>query len=405
PIRTHHWDRVLCYARRVKTVLVHEPDSHGPWLEAVQLLNISFPNLRSLKWNTKEPLAALFPYIRMSLPPSLRLVTLHLQSSAASQLSVLSYLSTGLPYLANLKYLAFVNIRRPYRVSSSRAFDQQMAAKGTALPPAYAQLASFSSLKCLNVGKLDGCPPLSATDSPSFQSLARLTVWGSTTQLIKNFLQWCERTPVTLLEECRFYCNVPTTGGVVYDLIVALGSDDMLAILSPLSVSFDNGFIAAMSIAWPKIKTLRFRVSSIDTRRGSVALSALSAFALRYPRLEYLQLEFDATTVPHGRHPPSQAPRVRQTQLASLDVMNSAIEAPAIVAHYLSAIFPGLQCIETDRVDGLTDEEEEELRQAGRSTLHTWMKVGKLVPLLAAARSEEETFWMAQAQTPGEAAP
>ncbi|KAJ7721279.1 hypothetical protein B0H16DRAFT_1791606 [Mycena metata] len=270
------------------------------------------------------------------------------------------------------------------------------------------QVGKAGYLQLADLGKLDGCPPLSATDSPSFQSLARLTVWGSTTQLIKNFLQWCERTPVTLLGECRFYCNVPTT--VVYDLIVALGSDDMvrtnptavlrpllvfsnfsfLAILSPLNVYFDNGFIDAMSIAWPKIETLRFPVSSIDTRRR--VLLSLSIKRICPP--------LSPSQIPRAR-----APRVRQTQFASLDVMNSAIEAPAIVARYLSAIFPGLQSIEADPVDGLTDEEEEELRQAGRSTLHTWMKVGKLVPLLAAARSEEETFWMAQAQTPGEAAP
>ncbi|KAJ7030147.1 hypothetical protein C8F04DRAFT_1114825 [Mycena alexandri] len=445
PIRTLDWDRVLFYSRRVRTFKY----TSGLSLEDVELLAISlpvatlFPRLRTLKWGPTQP--ALFPYIRMFLSPTLKSIDLRLPPDS-SRLSVLSYVSSKLPSLTA------VNIHRPREESTPR-FTQQLTEEATTLvlalkhvqeitipavlPAAYERLASLSRLKHLTVGNLEGClPPNAATsDSPSFRSLARLTVVGSTIQLGKNLLRWCDQTP---LEHFCFYCTLPATGAEVSDLFTTLGNgflhrhrltsidiqlsfnDDLgtnatayemssivlrpllvftnlsyLDLLTPLNVSFDDDFVDAMSIAWPKIKVLRFRNFTADSRRGSITLSALRAFALRCPRLEELELEFDATTVPQGPHPVPHTPRVRQTRLVLLAVGDSPIEAPALVAHYLSAMFPGLQSIEANRAHGLTDDEEEEMRQAGRSTYHNWMEVKKFVPLLAAARSEEETSWTA----------
>ncbi|KAJ7743368.1 hypothetical protein B0H16DRAFT_1422944 [Mycena metata] len=456
PVRTPDWDRVLFYARRVQTMSVYTQLPAGAWLEAVELLAISlpvttlFPRLRTLKWATEEP--ALFPYIRMFLSPTLKSIDLHFPSDS-SRLSVLSYLSSKVPSLA------IVNIHRPPQHSPE--FDQQLAEEATifllavrniqeftvpaVLPAAYERLASLSSLKRLTIENLDGCPPpdVITSDLPSFRSLTHLHVEGSTIQLVKNLLQWCERTP---LESFYSRSNAPATGAVVYDLLVTLsdgcihhrltlidiqlgGLNAIVAIgpnatayeilpatlrpllmfpnlssftiSSPFSVSLDNDFIDAMSIAWPKIETISFRGSTTTSRP---ILSALSTFALRCPHLRYLELEFDASTVPQGPHPPTQAPHVRQTRLVALDVGDSPIESPTRVAHFLSATFPDLQDITANRTQDLT-EEEEELDQTGHSAYHKWREVEKLVPLLAAARSEEETFWMAQTQTPGETAP
>ncbi|KAJ7721275.1 hypothetical protein B0H16DRAFT_1602866 [Mycena metata] len=439
PVRTPDWDRVLLYAHRVQTMSVYTQPAEL-WLEAVELLAISspvttlFPRLRTLRWATEEP--ALFPYIRMFLSPTLKSIDLHFPSDS-SRLSVLSYLSSKVPSLA---------IHSP-------EFDQQLAEEVTifvlalrniqeftvpaVLPAAYERLASLSSLKRLTLENLDGCPPpdVITSDLPSFRSLTHLHVEGSTVQLLKNLLQRCERTP---LESFYSRSKAPATGAVVYDLLVTLsdgcihhrltlisiqlgGFNAIVAIgpnattyeilpatlrpllmfpnlssftiSSPFSVSLDNDFIDAMSIAWPKIENISFLVSTTTTR---ATLSALSAFALRCPHLRYLELEFDASTVPQGPHPPTQAPRVRQTELMVLGVGDSPIESPTRVAHFLSAMFPGLEDIEANSTQGLTDEEDE--------TYQKWREVRKLVPLLAAARSEEETFWMAQAQTPGEAA-
>ncbi|KAJ7166636.1 hypothetical protein C8R46DRAFT_1094941 [Mycena filopes] len=446
PIKTSDWDRVMAYARRVRSMRVLE--TTNLWLEAFELLNISlpvvtlFPNLRRLSWNTHQ--TALFPYIRLLLPPSLTSIDIEMVPTAA-HLAVLSYLSSTVPSLTAV------------RINTSPApgpaeGSQQMTEEATSfilalkdvrkitvpavLPTAYQALASLSSLRHLNIANLNGClpPEQSSSETPRFQALERLSVGATQIQLVKNALQWCDRTP---LKHLNFTCSASPTGAALANLLVVLGDHctpdsltgiDMtflsldeiiqanptpyelspavlrpllvfhnltyLVILSALNFALDDEFIDALSKALPKIETLRFRVGFGDSRRGSVTLSGLRAFALHCPHLDDLELTFDATTVPPGPHPAPGAPLVRQTCLSCLVVADSPIDAPGPVAHFLSAMFPELQTVEATRI--LTEEEDEELRRAGRSTFHNWGEVEKLVPLLAAARADEQIFWTAQ---------
>ncbi|KAJ7278360.1 hypothetical protein C8J57DRAFT_1306732 [Mycena rebaudengoi] len=105
-----------------------------------------------------------------------------------------------------------------------------------------------------------------------------------------------------------------------------------------------------------------------------VTLGGLRAFATHCPYLGIMCIAFNATFIL-----PATTPDVFQTQLASLEVLNSPISSePAHVARFLLGIFPGLVEIinDPDNVQpGFTAEDCE-----------TWNQVEALLPLFTDVR-------------------
>jgi hypothetical protein len=272
----------------------------------------------------------------------------------------------------------------------------------------------------------------------NFPSLESLDVRTSIVEFGKNLLQWCDNTP---LRKFYFFSGAIATNLVVSDFLVTLrdhcghynltsivlqfGKTSLglpgdathykmtptvlrpllvfcnlsyLRVSSPHEFCLDDDFVETMSTAWPKLRCLTFDVSTRDhdtasSVGGSVTIAALVSFARRCPDLYELQIDLDANVVPAGPHPSPRGPRVRQMNLKYLTLWASPIESPSLVAHFLSSIFPCLRDIDVCHEHGLDEAEEEELHREGRSRYHKWVEVAKLVPLLAAARSDEEVFW------------
>ncbi|KAJ7658153.1 hypothetical protein DFH06DRAFT_1327441 [Mycena polygramma] len=457
-IRPRDWDRVLFYAPRIQSITLAGSsfDDSLPLLDAVEVLAVSLPtpillpNLRSLTVGCREP--ALYPYIRLFLASSITSISLRLTPTIGhlSQLSLLSRLPSHLPSLTDIRIIAYGDdrIRQDVleEVSSSRFCAGSSSDCGSDGRTAYQQLAFLPALKDLEVDSLDGCPPPTVTplDARSFSSLQRLRGRTSNVQFASHLLKRLQKTPLQdlslsfsamaaciafsgLLATLRDHCSHHHLTSISITLSTAIphpGQEERYAVtpavLRPLLVfpnlsrlfivsasdyRLDDNFIEAMSTAWPKISRLYFhrhsRDGAIPTWGGSVTLSALAAFARRCPMLADLELDVDARVVPAGPHPSSHGPVVRQTSLKYTTVGASPIKSPSRVAHFLSSIFPALRLISGSRVHGLPAEQEQQLIRDGRSNFHNWEEVQKLVPLLAAARSDEEQFWAARGEQSG----
>ncbi|KAJ7660189.1 hypothetical protein DFH06DRAFT_1130090 [Mycena polygramma] len=172
-------------------------------------------------------------------------------------------------------------------------------------------------------------------------------------QLITTLSDHCSHHHLTTLEldlsktvpPAGHQAQYAVTPSVLRPLLV-FPNLSLLRVHSPLDFRLEDAFIDAIPGAWPKLRTFQLRVSSpnahgfVGSRAGSITLSALSALARGCPLLYCLELAVDARVVPDGPHPASN----EGTYFAK------------------------------------------------------WEEVERLVPLLAAARSDEEKFIMARGQ-------
>ncbi|KAJ7126028.1 hypothetical protein C8R44DRAFT_733946 [Mycena epipterygia] len=164
-----------------------------------------------------------------------------------------------------------------------------------------------------------------------------------------------------------------------------------ISILSPIGIDLDNTTVLDLARAWPRIETLELSSYYCASPRPRVTLECLHSFARHCPHLRALTMTLDGTVIPVVGAPH----RVCQHQLDHLGVEYSAISTPIEVARLLSAVFPNLKDIGTDREDQDNEDLDEGkmVRYDQAITFHNlWKEVEGLLPHLLAIR-EEEWAW------------
>ncbi|KAJ7653967.1 hypothetical protein DFH06DRAFT_1203344 [Mycena polygramma] len=186
----------------------------------------------------------------------------------------------------------------------------------------------------------------------------------------------------------------PTTYVVARRSIRLLFCFPDLAILSITSAhgfDLDDGTVAEMARAWPRIESLHLRSHSyIHMPRTTVA--CLRSFARYCPHLRELTLPFDATTSPGAD---AARPRAVQHSLQGLTVDHSPLTTPIAVARFLSGLFPNLAEIETHREFDDNDEDDaDDMMEHGDAIRNhnRWKEVLTLLPEVSAIREEGRSW-------------
>lgn len=107
---------------------------------------------------------------------------------------------------------------------------------------------------------------------------------------------------------------------------------------------FDDGAIDAMASSWKELR--KFKVETVWQPQPRATYKSLVSFARHNPRLEKLVILFDATTITKDILNARPWKGIRNQSLRTLDVRCSQIEAPDLVADFLTDIFPKLVWID-----------------------------------------------------------
>lgn len=132
--------------------------------------------------------------------------------------------------------------------------------------------------------------------------------------------------------------------GQILATLLCFGNLTEVTLAPPVEFDIDDGTVADMARAWPKLKTLRLTASSDLHHPSSISLLGLRVLAKHCPELTSLILTFDASIVPLISDSPET---ISQSSLADLDVGPSAITDPFLVTQLLSRLFPNLAEIYT----------------------------------------------------------
>ncbi|KAJ7779758.1 hypothetical protein B0H16DRAFT_1878431 [Mycena metata] len=124
-----------------------------------------------------------------------------------------------------------------------------------------------------------------------------------------------------------------SVGGDILKSLFCFTNLVRVSLSHPVGFNLDNSTLNDLTIAWPHM-------------HSRVTPEGLYAFAANCPRLGFLELTFDATTVPPVNRE-KKAKRVAQQTLRILDVACTPLQKPKEVAKFLSLIFPQLHSTET----------------------------------------------------------
>ncbi|KAJ7660167.1 hypothetical protein DFH06DRAFT_1130071 [Mycena polygramma] len=438
------WDRVLLHAARIR-------DLSSGWdvsLDTVEVLDIStparclLPNVRKLSWRVEN--ATVLPYVRLFLGPHLTSISLSLGPTLQC-LSLLSYIATNFRSLSEIEFSTIANTTMDDTlVEAMSAFVLgQKSLRILSMPhlrsSACQNLAVMTNLEDLTIWDFEGLlspPDHQQIPEFSFSALRRLSMStenfsSGTNQLLTTLAHTPLRhldcvtddTPTrngiqTFFASLSDHCSHPNLeyisaqfgyesgvgeGDLVNSIIpqtirplLAFHNLRVVIVSTPPGFALDDAFCVSMAQAWPRVEHLQlfpgghaiFLPSTLVP--STVSITALAAFASHCPQLADMRLEITALNPPRS-YPLPDTPRAGpQKALANLDVLYSPIEEPDLVARFLSAIFPSLSITTFWRADPDDDDAVGEL-MASR-----WAEVTKLIPILAATRSDEERYWKAQ---------
>lgn len=98
-----------------------------------------------------------------------------------------------------------------------------------------------------------------------------------------------------------------------------------------------------LAAAWPHIQRLELGDLGVSSKPPIITIEDLIPFAKYCPKLWFLGIVFDARDIQLTSLTPSR--RISSNILTSLSVGDSPIECPALVAAFLSGLFPGINSI------------------------------------------------------------
>ncbi|KAJ6534387.1 hypothetical protein B0H19DRAFT_1272099 [Mycena capillaripes] len=382
-ITSSDWERPRFYSHRVKS-FIWLPDTclcTPDVFEALGLCLLSdpvFPNLAELHWHPDSPHS--FHHIRLFLTS--RLTKIHLSSiQTMSHLSLLSNLAVKCPCLKDVD----IYVEEGFLTTDSSnslipiisRFVSQLGRLESANVPgldgrAFAYLAQLLTLESLELRSLDlpQFHPIPG-ETACFPALTRLTglPMGPCTRMI-TMMTNCSLVniygsvlgdelspwPTKALPEDSIppwplaahihHCKASICPlGDILEPLLSFSNLVKVSLTHPVGFDLDNATILAMACAWPRLQSLLLIASPYRHIPSRVTLEGLYALAKYCPNLSDLCLTFDATVVPHIEDDAVET--VRQTVLHTINVGASPTGAPRPVAEFLSAIFPGLDSIET----------------------------------------------------------
>ncbi|KAJ7610705.1 hypothetical protein DFH06DRAFT_171269 [Mycena polygramma] len=429
PILAGDLARPLQYALRVKilTIAWYEPERVSEVLLSLSSCwpgGLLFPNLRTLQWAPGRGVN--FAPLRIFCPPTLTWIHFACQGSNTT-VSLLSTLAASCPGLKHVS-LDFGSMTMHVE-SATSAFicglqHIDTLHMGAPTSEALRHIAQLPGLKSL---ELTGIPsPLwdsTLLPSPMFPHLQRLVLGPLDIELAQDFIScFCPLPLVSLhftLDRCvtaaetaglfdivrltflpaalrsfTFQSDVgrlPTGAREAYrinarvvDKLSCFREITTVSIMSPVGFDLDDAAVDILAAAWPRLEnlTLETRVLSPPIQ---LTFHALRSLALHCPRLNSLDMEFDATSNP----PSSSDEHVVNESLENLNVGTSPIAKPGRVARYVSRLFPNLSSITTVR-DGEDNEDPEEVEQHGEaiSWHRLWKQVAEHVPEYVLTRQE-----------------
>lgn len=176
--------------------------------------------------------------------------------------------------------------------------------------------------------------------------------------------------------------DIPVIDDHVLMPLMALGNLENVRI--NFAFRFGNDMVRTMANAWPRLVSLDFG------GRGWAGCSQITLAGLlpliQLPALGELSLSIDASVVDHTLNmPPVNTPN---THLLHLELNDSIIENPFLVAGFLSDLFPSLRTIDAWGASVRGDP------HLPRGTVEEykakWQDVTRLVPLLAKVRQQEQ---------------
>ncbi|KAF7366143.1 hypothetical protein MVEN_00491200 [Mycena venus] len=427
PVRASDWDRLRSYARRVRHL---SSTSNAAILTdvfptlSVSLPKMLFPNLHSLTW---RHYGADFHYINLFLHPTVTKIVFRVSSD--SEASILSALAADCPNLADisietLAYYAkcvsdFVRGLPCARKISAHSLD------GDVLE----HLSHLSSLQSLALHQFSSPLTLSSANTgTTFTALRNLTLSYPDITDTTQFLGLFKDVP---LHTANIDFDEFVTAAEIHDLYAALSAGlshssfrdlsmevscpdeseadlhlylipprsvrllfcfsglTSLCLTCPMGFDLDNAAVEELACAWPQIETLQ--LSGLYPRHAPRAtLACLQSFSRHCPRLCVLTFAIDATATPSVPvHPGTRL--VQQHTLQKLDIVRSPLgsSTPISVARFLSALFPRLERIRTEREWDENDDEDELLEHGDAIRLHRrWKEVQALLPDVLAIREE-----------------
>ncbi|KAJ7647968.1 hypothetical protein FB45DRAFT_894906 [Roridomyces roridus] len=160
--------------------------------------------------------------------------------------------------------------------------------------------------------------------------------------------------------------------------LLELSNLEDLHLYTLFGLCFDDKFGTLMSLAWPRLKTMRLRPKSYPrfvTPPLIPTTAFLVALARNCPHLQALYLDIDISNVSEQY---ALRSRVRQTALTSLVFYrNTQVVEPVTLAKLLSSLFPSLRAISSVAKDA-----------------EKWAVVRTQVATFAEIRAEERQFML-----------
>ncbi|KAJ6451834.1 hypothetical protein C8R47DRAFT_291294 [Mycena vitilis] len=439
PVNPSDWDRVLLHAARIR-------DFSSGWdvsLDTMEVLDIStparclLPNVRKLSWRVENSMV--LPYVRLFLGPHLTSISLSLGPTLQC-LSLLSYIATNFRSLTEIEFFTIADTTMDDTlVEAMSAFVLgQKSLRILSMPhlrsPVCQSLAVMTNLEDLTIWDFEGPPDHQQIPEFSFSALRRLSMAtenfsSGTNQILASLTHTPLRhldcvtddTPTrnniqTFFASLNDHCSHPNLeyisaqfgyesgvreGDLVNSIIpqtirplLAFHNLRIVIVSTPPGFALDDTFCVSMAQAWPCVEHLQLfpggHATFLPSTRvpSTVSVTTLAAFASHCPQLTDMRLEITALNPPRS-YPLPDTPRAGpQKALANLDVLFSPIEEPDLVARFLSAIFPSLSITTFWR----TNPDD----AVGELMANRWAEVTKLIPILAATRSDEERYWKAQ---------
>ncbi|KAJ7469577.1 hypothetical protein FB451DRAFT_1255036 [Mycena latifolia] len=435
PILATDWERSRIYASRVKSFVFSYWSLRG-MKDIMPVLGLSvpggslFPNLTKLRWTPSVSVE--FTQIHIFITPRLTSISFSC-SFSHTNLSLLSTLATTCPRLSRISVPFHPNLTQADRATSPFICALPCIKSLTMGRPdmlALEHLGRLPTLTSLTLLSVSSLSAPSLKPYPTFNHLRDLSVTADAIHLATTFLAMCSGPPLTSLyvsfaacasgaqtealyntvKKCCSHTSLTTltlendltdspadgqaglviTGNFLH-ILSCFTNLTSLSITSAIGFDLDDATIASLAPAWPQMQQFKLNTSVSSTRpQGRLTLQCLSSLAELWPRLETLQLHFDARRIPEsqsGRAPPMQR------SLTSLDVTCSKLSTSAPVARFVSGIFPNLVSITTYREeDDNEDPDEVAVNGEDIATHKLWKEVEAQIPEFVAAREEAKTW-------------
>ncbi|KAJ7687603.1 hypothetical protein B0H17DRAFT_1136154 [Mycena rosella] len=415
PVVETDWERPRVYTRRIKSL-----NFGAPWIGLYEVFpDISlcfprdlFPQLQRFEWRVGDcdpsyvPLFACSTLVELSLGhpiasilsifaqkcPALRDIAIDaLDDLDAPNSNAIEDVSTFVGELRSIRSITVHSLNwkaLEHLVQIPALVHLDLIRLPTTLPPIL-DVVGICTLQKLRIKpraqirpltaffRLFRNAPLASIDVYSFPADATVS---DTSNLYSALAAGCAHT---FLTELKLDASTPDNRADTDKYIIRGSSIRILFcfhnlmevyIRSPYGLDMDADTVDGMARAWPRIQSLRF--TSFTCLVTPLPIHCLLSFAQHCPDLAFLEMPLDATSIPDAGSPPGLAIDVSHRRLYKLYTPHSPIRAPYDVQIFLTALFPNLLWIETDRT-GDDNESDDAIRRYGAEIAQDalWMEV------------------------------